>query len=103
MLSLTGCQEASSESSDTTLIQRARLVGNENLKLKQELEQKNEKITQLEAQIEQINAENEQASIESGETNLRIMLLMAEAQKNNESLLQENEKLKAEIEKLKGQ
>lgn len=98
---LAGCQE--SKGSDTALIQRARLVGNENLQLKKQLEEKNQQIAQLKENIEQLETEKAEAARKAGDTNFRIMQIVAETEKRNEALTQENEKLKNRLEELKSQ
>ena len=98
LVMLTGCQE-----SNANLIQRARLVGNENLKLKKQLEEKDLQIAQLQKDIEKLEAEKLQETQKSGDTNFRLLQLLGEAEKNKETLMQENEALKAELEKLKTQ
>jgi hypothetical protein len=101
LVSLTGCQE--SEGSDTALIQRARLVGNENLQLKKQLEEKDQLIAQLKENIEQLEIDKAEAARKAGDANFRIMQIVAETEKRNEALTQENEKLKNQLEELKSQ
>lgn len=95
---LTGCQE-----SDSSMVQRARLVGSENLKLKKEIEQKEAQIAQLEKQIEELKAENAKAMEESGNANLKLIQMFADSEKTNEKLMQENKELKEQLQKLKAQ
>lgn len=94
VLLLTGCQE-----SQSSQIQRARLVGRDNLKLKKQIEVKNTEIAQLKKDIEQLQAAKDEAARKSGETNFRVMQIVAESEKQNAQLRQENAKLKAELEK----
>ena len=101
LVSLTGCQE--SEGSDTALIQRARLVGNENLQLKKQLEEKDQLIAQLKENIEQLEIDKAEAARKAGDANFRIMQIVAETEKRNDALRQENEKLKNQLEELKSQ
>ena len=95
---LTGCQE-----SDSSMVQRARLVGNENLKLKKEIEEKDARITQLQKQIEDLKAENAKAMEESGNANFKLVQMFADSEKANEKLTQENKELKEQLQKLKAQ
>ncbi len=88
LLMLTGCQKSVADA-DAGLIQRARLVGAENLKLKKEIEEKDARIAQLEKQIEEINAQHAQAIQESGEANFKLVQILAESEKTNEQLRQE--------------
>ena len=99
VLTFTGCQE--SEGSDAALIRRARLIGNENLQLKKQLEEKEEKIAQLRQQIQQLQTEMNEAARQAGETNLRIMQIVKKKKKRNQQLAEENAKLKAQLEQLK--
>ncbi len=95
---LTGCQE-----SDSNLVQRARFVGNENLKLKNQLKEKDLEIAQLKKDIQNLEAENVRAAQAAGDANIKILRTLAETEQGNQALLQENEKLKEELEKLKAQ
>lgn len=98
LLLLAGCQE-----SESSQIQRARLVGNENLHLKKQLAAKDAEIEQLKKDIETIKAEKDAETQKFGETNIRIMQIVAETENRNQTLSQENQQLKAELEKLKNQ
>lgn len=98
LIMMAGCQE-----SDSTLVQRARLVGNENLKLKDQLQEKDQQIAQLKEDIEKLEAEKVQIIQESGDTNIKIMRIVAETEQRNQALTDENAKLKEELEKLKAQ
>ncbi|MHC4553119.1 MAG: hypothetical protein ACYSUT_10215 [Planctomycetota bacterium] len=99
---LCGCQESSSSGSSAD-IQRARLVGNENIQLKKQLAAKDAEIEQLKKDIEQIKAEKADAIQQSGETNIKVMKIVLESETRNTALKAENAKLKAELEKLKNQ
>ena len=93
LFGLGGCQE-----SDSRLVQRARLVGTENLKLKEQIEEKNEQIAALKEKIETIQAENAKALEEAGQANIRILQIVAETEKRNQALQQENETLRKQLE-----
>ena len=95
---LAGCQE-----SESGQIQRARLVGSENLKLKKQLEEKDQQIAQLQDQIEQLKAESEKAAQDATNAYLTILETFTQTEQNNEKLIRENETLKEELEKLKAQ
>lgn len=98
VLLLTGCQE-----SESSQIQRARLVGRENLQLKKQIDAKETEIAQLKKDIEQLKIDKDKVSQQSGETNIRVLQIMAETENKNALLTLENEKLKAELEQLKSQ
>ncbi|MBC8378934.1 MAG: hypothetical protein H8E62_07155 [Planctomycetes bacterium] len=98
MITLTGCQE-----SDSNLVQRARLVGNENLKLKNQLKEKDQEIALLKKDFENLEAEKALAIEEAGNANFKILQLLLESEQNKEKLIQKNAILKEELEKLKAQ
>lgn len=95
---LAGCQESESD-----MIQRARIVANQNMKLENQLEQKDQQIAELQEQVEQLKAENDRITQESGDTNFKVMQIVLESEKRNEALQKENEALKEELENLKTQ
>ena len=99
LLPLVGCQEESQSSQ----IQRARLVGRENLQLKKEIEAKDAEIAKLKQAFEDLRIAKDQAAAQAGDANLKILQLLAENEKQTEQLRLENEALKAELEKLKAQ
>lgn len=93
---LTGCQE-----SDAKLVRRAKVIGSENLKLKEDLKEKDRQIDDLEKQIAELEAKNAKEHEQFGDTTLKTLQMMAETENRNQALTAENEKLKDEIEKLK--
>jgi cell division protein FtsB len=93
-----GCQE-----SESAQIQKARLVGSENIKLKQQIEAKDEDIKNLKAEIVQLKAENAKIQEESGNTSIKVLQMMSASEQKAAALAQENKQLKEEIKKLKGQ
>lgn len=95
-LLLAGCQK-----SDASQIRKARLIANENLKLKKQLAEKDAQIQDLKKQIEQIEAEKAKADEEFGSTTIKTLQMVAETEDRNQALTLENEKLKEELEKLK--
>lgn len=97
-LTLVGCQE-----SESAQIQKARLVGSENLRLKQEIKEKDKEIKQLKAEITQIQAEKAKASEEAGTMNIQVLQMLATSEKKAEALAEENKRLNEEIKKLKAQ
>ncbi len=98
VLLLTGCQESQSGQ-----IQRARLVGRENLQLKKQIEAKDAEIAKLKNDLEQLQAAKDKASQQAGDANIKVMRIVLETEKRNTLLQKENEALKAELEQLKGQ
>ena len=98
VLLVAGCQE-----SESSQIQRARLVGNENIQLKKQLAAKDAEIAQLKKDIEQLKADQAAETMKAGETNIQIMRIVAETEQQKAKLQAENTQLKAELEKLKTQ
>lgn len=98
ILLLTGCQK-----SNASQVRRARLVVDENLQLKKQLEEKNQLIEDLEKQIEEKEAEMAKAEENFGTTTIQTLQMVADTEKRNQDLLLENAKLKEELEKLKTQ
>ncbi|OQY04035.1 MAG: hypothetical protein B6I25_07465 [Planctomycetales bacterium 4572_13] len=96
VLLLAGCQE-----SDASDIRRARVIGNENLQLKQDLEEKDQQIDKLTAQIEMLEAKNAEVIEQSGETSIKTLRMLLESEKRAEAIVIENRKLEKELEKLK--
>jgi len=96
ILLLTGCQE-----SESSQIRRARVIGNENLQLKQELEGKDQQIEELTAQIEALEVEKAKVIEQSGETSIKTLRMLLESEKRAEAVVIENRKLQEELEKLK--
>ena len=94
----TGCQK-----SDASQIRKARLIGAENLKLKKQIEEKDQQIAELKKDIERIEAESAKKQEQAGETSIKSMRLLMESEKRAEGLLIENRKLKEELEKLKAE
>ena len=70
LLLLAGCQE-----SDSSQIRRARLIATENMQLKQDLEEKDQKIEELKAQIETLEVENAKVIEQSGEASIKTLRL----------------------------
>jgi len=96
VLLLTGCQE-----SDAHQIRKARVIGNENLQLKKQLEEKDQQIEELTAQIEALEVENAKVIEQSGEASIKTLRMLLESEKRAEAIVIENRKLEAELEKLK--
>ena len=98
ILLLTGCQK-----SNASQVRRARLVVDENLQLKKQLEEKNQLIEDLGKQIEEKEAEMAKAEENFGTTTIQTLQMVADTEKRNQDLLLENAKLKEKLEKLKTQ
>ena len=96
VIACAGCRESQSNQ-----IRKARVIANENLQLKKQLEEKDQQIESLKKEIEKIQTEFAQEIEKAGETSIKSMRLVLEVEKNNEALRLEVEKLKAEIETLK--
>ena len=96
---LGGC--GGSAGSESAQIKRARMVGNENLKLNKQLNDKEQEIKDLEQKIVDMEAENAKAVQDCGDTNFKLLQLFAESEKRLEQLTVENQTLKEELQKLK--
>ncbi len=69
------CQPSSDQ-----MVRRAQLVGNENLKLKKELQQKDAEIANLKKEIDRLNAEHAKYEEDTGTTSTQLLRLLAECQ-----------------------
>lgn len=98
ILLLAGCQK-----SEANQIRRARVIGNENLQLKQNLKEKDQEIEELKRQIEEIEAKRAEENEQFGNTTIKTLQMVADTENRNQALALENEKLKEELEKLKAQ
>ena len=97
LLSAAGCQEAES---DAALVRRARLVANENITLKKQLDEKDQQIARLEQQIEKLEQEKHKITKDTGEATLRMLQITAEAEQRATFLREENERLKQKLQEL---
>lgn len=92
---MNGCQE-----SDQSEIRRAKLVGNENIQLKKQLESKDKEIQKQKDLVTKIEVEKALAIEQSAEANLKLLKALAEVSKEKDTLLEENLRLKAQIKEL---
>jgi len=83
--------------SESNQIGRARLVGNENIKLKKQISDKDSQIKALEQKIADLEAEKVEIQQECGDTNFKIMQIVAETEKRNAELTAENQALKDQL------
>lgn len=97
-LTAAGCQE-----SESTQVQKARIIANENMNLKKQLQAKDLRIKELEEQIGRVEAERDKSTEDFGNTHFELLELVSNTQKQNVVLGAENQALKAELEKLRGQ
>ena len=67
LITLTGCQESESE-----IVQRARLIGNENLKLKKQLQEKDHQIEQLKKDVQAAEADALKAQEDAGNATMKL-------------------------------
>ena len=93
---LTGCQGSNGGN-----MRRARLIANENIQLKKQLEEKDRQIEDLQQQIADLEAEREQTHEEFGKTTIATLQIVSDTENRNQELTVENEKLKQELENLK--
>ncbi len=96
LITLAGCQE-----SNSNMIQRARIVANENIKLKDQIKKKDLQIEQLKQDIETLKAEKVKISKNTGDINITLIQSLSDAKKTNTELKAENARLKEELDKSK--
>lgn len=90
LIFLAGCRE-----SDSQLVRRAQLVGNENIQLKKQLEAKDKEIQALEQKMATMQQDYEKQIQGSGESNFKLLEIVSQTTK-------ELEDCKAELERLRG-
>ena len=95
---LGGC--GGSAGSEPAQIRRARMVGNENLKLKKQIADKDQQIKEWEKKLTDSEIEKAKAVEEADNANFKLLQLFAESEKRNQELMVENQTLKEELEKL---
>jgi septal ring factor EnvC (AmiA/AmiB activator) len=93
-----GCQESESE-----IVKKAKLVGNENIQLKKQLTEKDKEIMSLKDEITQLESDIAKMNQEFGESTLKILQMVADSKKSNETLVKENEELKEQLKQLQNQ
>ena len=89
---MAGCQE-----SDSQLVQRARLVGSENIQLQKELEQKDKEIQSLKDRMAKMEEDYQQQLNESAESSFKLLEIVSQTSKDLEECRAENERLKAQL------
>jgi predicted nuclease with TOPRIM domain len=98
-LSLVGCQEANQAGS-----QKTRQIAAENIELKKQLDECNNKLEQEKARLEDCIQQKEKIQKASSEEDRELLTALIERfEKESQQLTEENEKLKAEIQELKKQ
>ncbi len=93
-----GCAEPQA---DDALIRRARLVADENIELRKQLEQKDRRIAQLEQELQDAHEEMLRITEQTGRNTRRLLEITAEAERRAEQLREENERLKERLDQLK--
>ena len=78
---VTGCQE-----SETSIVQKARVVAAENIELKKQLDNRDTEISALKEQIEECKSEMLKAEEKSGQTNIDLLKIVAELSTETENL-----------------
>ena len=96
---LGGC--GGSVGSESAQIRRARMVGNENLKLNKQIDEKDRQIKKLEEKIAGLETEKEKIQQKCGDANSMVLQMVSDSEKRNQELTVENQTLKEELEKLK--
>lgn len=83
--------------SESAQISRARVVGNENIQLKKQIDDKDSQIKDLEQKISDLEAEKAKLKQDCGEINIKMMKLAAETEKRNRELAAEIQALKEQL------
>ena len=96
VITLSGCRE---ESGDTSL-RRARLVGNENIELKEEIKMRDKEIQRQKQLLEQCRADRTKDKEQSGNNTLKLLEQLAESGKQVGTLAAENAQLREKIKEL---
>lgn len=91
-----GCEE-----SEGALSRRARLVADENLKLKEQLRACRAEVQQQQQLLAESQKTSEQIAADSGEANIKLLKALGELGKQVETLSAENQRLKAQLEAVK--
>ncbi len=96
-----GCEESNLSN------RRARLVGNENLKLKKqlklcdkEIEKRDDEIQKQKDLLAQCQKEKAEIDEQAGDTNIKLLKILRDTSKKVDELTEENQKLKETIKEL---
>ncbi|MBE0535306.1 MAG: hypothetical protein IH624_06505 [Phycisphaerae bacterium] len=92
-----GCQE---EAADASSMRRARLVADENIALKKQIEERDKEVEKQKQRVEECKQEMTKGQEQTGSTMLQMMQHLAESGKQAEALAEENKQLKARIAEL---
>lgn len=96
VITLSGCRE---ESGDTSL-RRARLVGNENIELKKEIQLRDKEIERQKQLVVQCRADWSKDKDTSGNNTIKMLKHLSESGKKVDALTAENAQLKEKIKEL---
>ncbi len=89
-----GCEESNLSN------RRARLVGNENLKLKKQLKLCDEEIEKQKDLLAQCQKEKAEIDKQAGDTGIKLLKILGDTSKKVDELTEENQKLKETIKEL---
>lgn len=95
-ITLLGC----GKDTDSASIRRAKLVGNENIELKKQLELKDEEIQRQKDLLTRKEKDFAEAQNQAGEATLKLMQNLVETSQQNTVLAAENLQLKEQIKQL---
>ena len=93
---LVGCQEQS----ESDIVKKARLVGQENIELKKQVKKQDQAFQEQKDLLEQCRQEVIKGQEESTDTGAKMLEIASKAATEAENLRIENEKLKARIQEL---
>ncbi|MBN1123514.1 MAG: hypothetical protein JXA82_00805 [Sedimentisphaerales bacterium] len=89
LLMASGCQEKD----NSVMIRQAKLVAEENIQLKQQL-------NNCQKEVEKAKTENAEIAKQTGDNNIKLLQIVAQSGKQVEQLTAENTQLKARIQEL---
>jgi predicted amino acid-binding ACT domain protein len=96
LISISGC----GPNKDTSVVRKAKLVGDENIRLKKQLDLKDKEIGKLNETIAEKDAEITRVKQQSGDSSLKIMQHLVQGETAVKQLTAENKQLKAKIKQL---
>ena len=96
LVSISGC----GPNKDTSVVRKAKLVGDENIRLKNQIEAKDAEIQKQKDLLAEKDTEIAKVKQQSGDSSLKIMQHLVQGEKAVKELTAENEQLKAKIKQL---
>ncbi len=95
----TGCREQSNQA----LVRQARITGNENIELKEQIKTCRQEIEKQKGLLLQYQQDSGKARQTAGENSLRLLKMLAKDSEQTDELIAANKRLKAQLKKLQAQ